>query len=580
MTELLDSTTESQRRRAGHRVAVLDRFDALVAAGHSAAVAEATAAAEGGIGRRTLRRWRRAVRHSPARSGSRLIALVPRTDHGRPPRSWGEAEHVWDMFVADWARPERPDTAACYRRAGQWAAARGITCPPLSRFRRRIQRLPAAERVRARDGALAVMDLVPAQTRTVAGLAPLDIVNGDGRRLDVIVHLPSGRAGRPVMWVWQDVRTRRLLGYRLGETESADLVRLTLADLIRDHGVPGCVVVDQTRAAANHWLTGAQPGRKRWRSSTEELPGILAQLGIRYIATAVDRDVAGRGRGRGRSKPIERAFDDLRRAVDTHPAMAGAATGRSPSDRPETHRTRPAQWETLTAVVAAAFAAHNAREGRRTEAAAGRSFDECWAAEMEILTTPVRRLGPRQLAILLLAAEESRVMRDGTLRLRVGRGAHAPNRYHAPELIEHAGEMVVVRFDPAALHDPVHVYDRRGRWLAEAACVLPVGFASSDDARAHARARRAMRRGAEQSLAARRTMDALEAGQAHLAVAATAPASPPPCAPVVGLVTDTGVEIPAAGHGGPPHPGGAAGAGRSPTTLGALVALAVEHEEE
>ena len=213
--------------------------------------------------------------------------------------------------------------------------------------------------------------MAPHQTRTVEGLAPLDIVNGDGRRHDVIVEFPSGRQGRPVVWIWQDVRTRRVLAWRAGETESADLVRTSLHELIVAHGVPGRVVVDSTRAASAKWATGGQANRKRWRSSGEELPGLLALLEIGYSATTVDTDAAGRGKGRGRAKPVERAFLDLSRQIDTHPALAGAATGRSPVDRPETHRTRAAPWAEFLGVLErchsraqrAAGAAH--RGGRR-----------------------------------------------------------------------------------------------------------------------------------------------------------------------------------------------------------------------
>lgn len=280
-------------------------------------------------------------------------------------------------------------------------------------------------------------------------------------------------------------------------------------------------------------MTGGQPNRRRWRSTDEELPGLLQILEIRYSVTAVDADAAGRGKGRGRSKPVERAFLDLSKQIDTHPFLAGAYTGRSTQDRPETHRTRVAGWADFIEVVARVVAEHNARTGRRTEAAARRSFDAVWAEEYSAAT--VRRLTPSQAALLLLAAEPSQVDRSGCVRINAGRGAGLPaNRYHAAALTDRAGERVVVRFDPADLHAGVGVYDREGRWICHAPCLAPVGFADTGAARDWERARRRRRKAAEAELAAVRDMQALESAHRELPPASE-PETPRPAA--VRLVT-------------------------------------------
>ncbi|MXV99552.1 MAG: transposase, partial [Acidimicrobiaceae bacterium] len=435
---------------------------------------------------------------------------------------------------SDWGREEGPDAVAVYRRLATHCTTHGWNLPPLDAFLRRTRReLSKAAIERARKGALAVMDTVPHQTRTVAGIAPLDIINGDGREHDVMVHLPSGRTGRPRVWMWQDIRTRRILSWRAGETESADLVRTSLHDLITRWGVPGRVVVDSTRAASAKWMTGGQKNRRRWKSSGEELPGIFKMLEIDYRVTAIDTDAGGRGKGRGRSKPVERAFLDLSKQIDTHPLMAGAYTGRSTQDRPETHRTRVASWEDFIQVVERCVIEHNARTGRRTEAAAGRSFDAVWAAEYS--ATVVRKLTPRQAGILLLAAEPSRVDRSGCVRIKAGKGAGLPgNRYHHETLVDRAGEKVTVRFDPADLHSGVQVYDKAGRWICHAPCLMPVGFNDAAAAKEYEAARKKRRKAAEAELAAHRDMDALVAAMRDLP-----PAEEPedPKAAAVGLVT-------------------------------------------
>ncbi len=505
-----ERATQAQRERALRRLLVVERSDALVSSGASRADADTAAAVETGASISAVRGWRKRTQGLP--EGERLAALLDLPGRGRPRREWsGEgAEALWAIWQTDWLREEAPDAAAVHRRIAGVAEARGGECPPIQAFLRWTRReVPRAELVRAREGALAAMDLVPYQTRTVAGLRPLSILNGDGRKHDLIVRFPSGRdEGRPCVWYWQDVWSRRILAWRAGETESADLVRLSLHELIVKHGVPGRVLTDNTLAASAKGLTGGKRERKRHPFSDGELPGLLAMLDIQYSTTVVDMDAAGKGKGRGRSKPIERALGDLARQIDTHPSLAGSYTGRSPVDRPETHRSRPAKWEDFLSVVGAVVIEHNARLGRDTEIAAGRSFDEAW--KEGIREAVIRRITPAQAAILLLAAEGVKVQRDGTLRLKAGKGIGLPaNRYHHPDLVERAGEKLVARFDPRKLHDAVHVYDREGRYVCQAGCLHSVGFGDTAGPRYWERARKGKRRAAEKGLAARRDMDAL-----------------------------------------------------------------------
>ena len=504
-----ESATDAQRKRALGRLRAVARSGELAAAGVPRADADAAAALDAGVSTRAVANWRKRI--LGMKSGERLAALLDAPGRGRLRREWGDdgADTLWRMWRTDWLREEAPDAAAVYRRIAGVAEARGWGCPPIQAFVRRTRReIPRRELVRAREGALAVMNLAPHQTRSVAGLRPLDIVCGDGRRHDVMVEFPGGKTGRPCVWAWQDVWSRKILAWRAGESETADLVRLSLHELIVEHGVPEKILVDSTRAASAKWLTGGMKNRRRRRSPGEELPGLLALLEIECSVTAIDRDAGGRGRGRGRSKPVERALGDLARQVDTHPLLAGAYTGRSPADRPETHRLRAAPWDDFVSVLTGAVLKHNARSGRRTEIAAGRSFDEAWAEG--IARTRVRRLTPNRAAILLLAAEDRRVGNDGTIILRAGRGSGLPaNRYHHPDLVERAGERVVARFDPANLHGVIHIHDSEGRYLCAAQCLLPVGFADARASGEWQRARRRERRAAEKGLAARRDMDGL-----------------------------------------------------------------------
>jgi putative transposase len=135
--------------------------------------------------------------------------------------------------------------------------------------------------------------------------------------------------------------------------------------------------------------------------------------------------------------------------------------------------------ETFLAVVAEGIAEHNAREGRRSPTCAGRSFDATFAASYA--SVPIRRATAEQRRLWLMAAEAVRVRgQDGTIHL-------FGNRYWSEFLLAHRGSQVVVRFDPEALAEPLHVYAADGRYLGAADCQEAAGFDSVEAAQAQAR---------------------------------------------------------------------------------------------
>lgn len=536
-----DRATPAAREKAALRSSAVAAAREREREGISRTAAAAVVAAGLRVTPATVRRW--LARADGAAASTPAAALVDRPKSGRPPAAWTQpgAEDAWRIWRSDYLRLEAPGAAACWRRVAAIGSVRGWRLPSAATFMRRLRaETRAAEVVRAREGRIAALGTHPAQTRTVAALRALEIVSGDGYRHNLFVRLPSGRIGRPVSWVWQDVRTRRILALRSGETESADLVRLAFADVCREAGVPEAVVVDNTRAASARWLVGAATRRgRRGRRGSEPEPaaGLLDLLGVRIIHTSIDRTAGGKARGRGQAKPVERAFRDLGEEIDRHPRAAGAYVGRHPQAKPENYGSRALDWAAFLSVCADGVRAYNARGGRRMEAAAGRSIDETWAEE--IRTAQVRRLTRAQAALLLLAAEPARVQRDGTFQLAAGRAAGLPaNRYHAPELAALAGRQVVARFDPADLHGQVEVHDLAGRWLATAECLLPVGFDAADAAREHARAQRRHLRALDQADRERERIDDL------LDRTGAAPPPAPAAEPKVVRLVRTAVEHP------------------------------------
>lgn len=422
---------------------------------------------------------------------------------------------AWDIFKADYLRLEAPSAASCYRRLERIAAQNPdwAPLPALRTFIRRIEReIARPVLLLARQGEDALMRAFPAQERDRGVFCALEAVNADGHVWDVGVTFPDGTTGRPVIVGFQDLYSGKIVGWRLGQTESADLVRLAFADMVTTYGIPSAVWLDNGRAFASKYLTGGTPNRYRFKVREEDPAGIITALGVQVHWVTPYH---------GQAKPIERAWRDFCDGIAKHPAFAGAWLGNSVANKPENYGSRTVPWAEFERVVGEEIAAHNARVGRRSKVCAGRSFDQVFAESYA--TATVRKATAEQLRTLLLAAEAVTAnSTDGSVRL-------AGNRYWCEALAHHAGSKLVLRFDPMQLHTSVHAYQLDGTYIGEAACVASVGFADTQASREHARAKKLWRRGAKQQLEAERRMDAA-------AVAAQLPAAPPAALPSAGVV--------------------------------------------
>ena len=367
---------------------------------------------------------------------------------------------LWNIFKSDFLRASAPTLASCYDRTAAVAAEKGLSMPSERTLRRRLDREvdPRVIKLR-REGEEAVRRSLPAQRRSVDELHAMECVNIDGHKFDVFVTTPEGKVIRPIMVAIQDIRSSKVLAWRIGEVESAVLTRLAFADLFRDFGIPAACLLDNGRAFASKWITGGSKTRFRFKIREEEPTGILTALGIK-VHWALPY--------RGQSKPIERAFRDMCDRIAKHPAMEGAYTGNNPTAKPENYGSRAIGWDTFTAHVERGIAAHNAKLGRRGRDYRGRSFDDVFAETYA--TAPIGKATPEQLRMALLAADQVTVNRQtGEVKL-------FGNRYWSDGCAQLHGQRVTVRFDPDNLMNDIHLYGQDGRYLTSAQMWRDDGF--------------------------------------------------------------------------------------------------------
>ncbi len=480
-------------RRAGYCLKVR----ALLDSGLKVRPALAEVARVEGVSLASLKRWW---------YGDTLIigaANVDRTDFAAAlaPRYAGCQDYAefsqdaWDRIKADWLRPEQPSAAAVYRRAQSIAKQNEWALPSLATVKRRLEALPWQVRVLAREGEEALKRMLPHVTRSKSSLHALEVVNADGHVFDLRVTLPSGEVGRPVLVAWQDIYSGKILAWRVGETLNQHIVRLAFGDVVEKYGVPEHCFLDNGREFANKWLTGGAKTRFRFTIREDDPIGIFTQLGINVHWTTPYH---------GQSKPIERAFLDLCEGISRHPACSGAYTGNSPVNKPSNYGSRALTWDEFLAVVQEGITEHNARTGRRSQTANGRSFEQTFAESYA--TSMIRKATAEQRRLWLLAAEGVTVIQSGHVAI-------LKNLYWGEAVAGLAGRKVVVRFDSDNLSLPVHVYDLAGEYIGEASCTQ-ANFLDAQAAKDHARANRQKIKAAKAQLDAERKMDAIEAAQA------------------------------------------------------------------
>jgi hypothetical protein len=134
----------------------------------------------------------------------------------------------------------------------------------------------------------------------------------------------------------------------------------------------------------------------------------------------------------------------------------------------------------------------------------GRSFAEVF--DESYASAPVRKATEAQRRLWLLGAEGLRA--DS----KTGAVWFQGNEFWAPWMGELAGQRVIVRFDPAAFWDGLHIYGADNAYLGHAPVRQKAGFFDADEARAHARARRDWMNAERRALEAHRRFTTREIG--------------------------------------------------------------------
>lgn len=459
-----DAQKGTVKAEAEQRHAIIMEAEALQAEGRTKGVIAAELARRHDLSTATIYNYFKAIRGVPRSDW--LPALAPR-------RTGGGAEadidaEMWRIFLSDYLSLSEPTLALCYERTAEIAKDRGLALPSMKTMARRLEKEvhPGVVK-RLRKGKKAFNRSLPAQRRSVSHLYAMECVNIDGHMLDVRVLHPDGTEMRPILLGIQDIRSSKVLAWRVCEVESAHYVRLVFGDLFANAGIPTHCVLDNGRGFASKWITGKTSFRFRNKVKPEDPVGLVVKMGIQ-VHWAMPYH--------GQAKPIERAWLDLTDRISRHAFCEGAYTGRNTTKKPENYGSRAIPWDEFAAHVDRQIAKHNARLGRRGRDYRGRSFDDVFAESYA--TAPISKIAtPEQLRYALLAAEQKRLNSETGELMLFG------NRYYSEECARHHGKKVTVRFDPGDLTKDVHLYDMDDAYLCSARSWGDVPFLDAESAR-------------------------------------------------------------------------------------------------
>jgi putative transposase len=408
-----------------------------------------------------------------------LPYLAPRHRAVSRPTKAEADQQFYDWLKADFLRLEGPTFRSCYRRVIRLCDANDVTPLTERTAQRWMDRtVPRISQVFMREGEHGLQKCFPPQIRDRSTLSSLEGVNADCHKIDVFVEWPGfEKPIRPQIVAFQDLYSGKILAWRVDVDPNKVAVMSAFRELLGTWGIPKHCLFDNGREFANKWLTGGALTRFRFKIRDEEPLGVLALLGIKiHWATP----------GHGQAKPIERAFRDLASDIAKDPRFAGAYVGHRPDAKPENYMSRAVDLGEFLAVVSEGIAEHNARQGRLSDTARGRSFDDTFVESYE--RSPIQKATEEQLRLCLMAQEVRK------LHSTHGRMTLHRNAYWSDWMSEIAGQEIVARFNPEDLHAGAHIYSLAGEFLGFAECQEKSEFFDLASAQAAAKDRARQKR--------------------------------------------------------------------------------------
>jgi transposase InsO family protein len=368
-------------------------------------------------------------------------------EEGRSSVSKGRFEDIKEIWLVE----GKPSFESCIRRLKE----EDPDFPSLSACRRRLRKeiesgnLPLDTIYLYRHGEKAwarkCQSFISREIRTIASG---EFYSLDHYQIDVLVVAENGKLIFPYFTGCLDIRSRKMLGWRIGGPPNDEAVRLAFVRACLNFGIPSDVLIDNGKDFRSRTFSGG-PIRHRLQVDVESLKAVLFLLQIRgHFSLAfnpqskahIERFFRTYGDGfcslwpTYRGSNVQKRPDQLQKAIDR---------GEIPTIQ---------KFEEATAAWIRAD--YNCRP-HGGDGMDGRSPDEVWG-----FNNVARAIDPKSLNLLLLKNSRPLVIsRNGVSIL--GR------TYWSECLLPIRGQQIYVRYDPGRM-DQVWIYDLKDQFVCTA----------------------------------------------------------------------------------------------------------------
>lgn len=364
---------------------------------------------------------------------------------------------LWSLFFQLWADENQPSILWCYTQTCaiiKRQLPEIIAIPSVDAFKRQIKQIPLGVVKYYREGSKALDDDVLSYVqRDYEAIDSNEWWVSDYHILDLMVQDDETREiFKPAVVVWMDIRSRKILGWRMRRKPESDGVILSFKDAVSAYGIPENIYLDNGKEYLTHTFGGR--GRRKKDANAQYATSILDLLGV-IMHNAIPRNA--------RAKVIERSFGEFSRwfakSFITY-------CGNRPANRPERHtsvmkneKNIPLVSEVKELLGVFIEGLHNAQSSNAI-GLDGKTPNQVYEENLFKKRTATQD----QLNLMLLRSERLQKVVENGVKLKIG---GRDLWYCNEELkIHYSGWRVYVKYDPDDL-SCVRVYDEREALLCE-----------------------------------------------------------------------------------------------------------------
>jgi transposase InsO family protein len=363
------------------------------------------------------------------------------------------SDEAWAWVKEKFLNINQPTADWCYSELMLESKGKNWEIPSKGTVLRSLRQLPYEDKVFFREGEKKWREkCLPSILRDYESMTPGEVFVADHAQINVAVKHPSGRTIFPWFTGWVDMRTRKILGWKLADTPSSDTINISLKHTIEKYGVPEHAIIDNGRDFSSLHFTGGQKNRFRFKVNEGEVRGIYHLLNIEaHFCIPAN----------ARAKNIERWFWTQEMQFQTaFPTYRGNNVVNRPQDVDKRIKNGKdvLDWAEFEECISNYIERYNQDHVHRGHGMEGRSPNLVWNEYFE--KHSLRRVSPASLRLLMMKASKP---------VKVGRfGITAFGAYYRSDaLMDHIGEHVVYRHDPKNLAE-IHIYTKDWAYLCQA----------------------------------------------------------------------------------------------------------------